>query len=76
MSSGNYKSFKGTYLTVLEGMHQFIMYILEVVQLVRRDAHSVQGNIEFQKKEKKKKRCSGARMYNIGSCCCSGFVAG
>ena len=23
---GNYKSFKGTNLTVVEGMHQFIMY--------------------------------------------------
>ena len=25
---GNYKSFKGTNLTVVEGMHQFIVYIL------------------------------------------------
>ena len=25
---GNYKSLKGINLTVLEGMHQFIMYIL------------------------------------------------
>ena len=25
---GNYKSFKGVNLTVLEGMHQVIMYIL------------------------------------------------
>ena len=25
---GNYKSFKGTNLTVVEGMHQLIMYIL------------------------------------------------
>ena len=25
---GNHKPFKGTNLTVLEGMHQFIMYIL------------------------------------------------
>ena len=25
---GNYKSFKGMNLTVLGGMHQFIMYIL------------------------------------------------
>ena len=25
---GNYKSFKGTNLTVVEGMHQFIIYIL------------------------------------------------
>ena len=34
---GNYKSFKGINLTVLEGMHQqFIMYILQVVQPVKR----------------------------------------
>ena len=33
---GNYKSFKGTNVTVVEGMHQFIMYILYVVQPVRR----------------------------------------
>ena len=33
---GNYKSFKGTNLTVVEGMHQFIMYILYLVQPVRR----------------------------------------
>ena len=25
---GNYESFKGINLTVLEGMHQFVMYIL------------------------------------------------
>ena len=25
---GNYESFKGITLTILEGMHQFIMYIL------------------------------------------------
>ena len=25
---GNYKSFTGTNLTAVEGMHQFIMYIL------------------------------------------------
>ena len=33
---GNYKSFKGTNLTVVEGVHQFIMYILQVVQPVSR----------------------------------------
>ena len=27
---GNYKSLKGINMTVLEGMHQFIMYILKV----------------------------------------------
>ena len=27
---GNYTSFKGTNLTVVEGMHQFIMYIMQV----------------------------------------------
>ena len=33
---GNCKYFKGTNLTVVEGMHQFIMYILQVVQRMRR----------------------------------------
>ena len=28
---GNHKSFKGTNLAVVKGMHQFIMYILKVV---------------------------------------------
>ena len=32
----SYKSSKGTNLTVVEGMRQFIMYILYVVQPVRR----------------------------------------
>ena len=32
----NCKSFKWTNLTVAEGMHQFIMYILYVVRPVRR----------------------------------------
>ena len=30
---GNYKSFKGTNLTVVEGMHQFIMHIRTVSPL-------------------------------------------
>ena len=41
---GNCKSFKkGINLTVLEGMHQFIMYIMYVVQPVRR-GRSVRGS--------------------------------
>ena len=32
---GSYKILKGINVTVLEGMHQFIMYILPVVQPVR-----------------------------------------
>ena len=33
---GNYTSFKGTNLTVVEGMHQFVVYILYAIQRVRR----------------------------------------
>ena len=40
---GNYKSFRGINLTVSEGMLQFIMYILEVLQPVRRGRRVFEG---------------------------------
>ena len=42
ISRPNYKSFKGINVTISEGLHQFIMYILKVVQPVRR-GRSVRG---------------------------------
>ena len=33
---GNCKFFEGTNLTIVDGMHHFIMYILSVVQPVRK----------------------------------------
>ena len=42
---GNYKSFEGTNLTVVEGTHQFITYILYVVQPVRRGRSVRRGGV-------------------------------
>ena len=40
---GNYKSFDGTYRTVVKGMRQFTMYILSVVQPVRKGRSGPKG---------------------------------